>query len=260
MPAWQPFDWYRVPIYYDIVFDTDTVVEAQFLSDVYQRHATSTGRCVLEPACGTGRLVTAMALRQFDVTGFDLSAPSLDFARQRLAAAGLRAELAKKTMERFTFQSKFDLAYCLVSTFKYLLSEHAATTHLQSISRCLRHGGIYALGFHLTDYHHRAKLRERWVAERDGTRVTCNIQSWPPDARARTEQVRARLLVNKPDGNAAYETSWQFRTYNVSQVRRLLAAVPELEHVATYNFTYNIDQPVTFDGSWLDNILILRRR
>lgn len=260
MPTYQPFDWYRTPLYYDIVFDSDTANEANFLAAVHDRFVISSGRRLLEPACGTGRLLAAMAKRGFEVTGFDLSRPSLDFARERLQAAGLDAELAQKSMERFALRRKFDLAHCLVSTFKYLLTEHHAIGHLKSIAGSLRRGGVYVLGFHLTDYAHRAKLRERWVAQRGDTKVTCNIQSWPPNARARTEAVRARLLVDGPEGPAAYETHWLFRTYNVTQVQRLLAAVPELEHVATFNFNCDIEQPVTFDGTWLDNILILRRR
>ena len=260
MPTYQPFDWYRTPLYYDIIFDSDTKREADFLAAIHEHFVRTSGHRMLEPACGTGRLVASMAQRGFEVTGFDLSQPSLDFARERLDAVGIEAELAKKSMERFSFRRKFDVAHCLVSTFKYLLTEHHAIGHLQSIARSLRSGGVYVLGFHLTDYAHRGKLRERWVAHRNGTTVTCNIQSWPPDPRARTETVRARLLVDGPEGPAAYETHWLFRTYNVAQVRRLLAAVPTLEHVATYNFNCDPNAPVEFDGTWLDNILILRKR
>jgi hypothetical protein len=56
-----------------------------------------------------------------------------------------------------------------------------------------------------------------------------------------------------------YETSWTFRTYDVAQLKRLLRSVPELEHVATFDFTYDIEAPTALDGGYLDNILVLRR-
>jgi hypothetical protein len=56
------------------------------------------------------------------------------------------------------------------------------------------------------------------------------------------------------------ETSWDFRTYDARQVRRLLKTVPQLEHVATYDFSYRSDRPRRLDDRQLDVILILRRR
>jgi hypothetical protein len=38
------------------------------------------------------------------------------------------------------------------------------------------------------------------------------------------------------------------------------AAVPELEHVATHDFTHDIERTIEIDGDQLDLVLILRRR
>jgi hypothetical protein len=56
------------------------------------------------------------------------------------------------------------------------------------------------------------------------------------------------------------ETRWQFRTYDAKQMRSLLKKVPELELVACYDFTYDIEAPRELDDSYSDVILILRRR
>ena len=37
-------------------------------------------------------------------------------------------------------------------------------------------------------------------------------------------------------------------------------ANPELEHVATFDFNYDVSSPLPFDGAQNDNLLILRRR
>lgn len=269
--SFTEIDWYDTPLYYDIVFDEDTQLEGDFLLAVLERHgqAPATTRAakrpgaraiqVLEPACGSGRLLSELNRRGAQVTGFDASAPMLEFARARLDEQGLDAELHEARLEDFRFRRRFDLVHCLVSTFKYLLDEHSARSHLECVAGSLRVGGIYVLGFHLTDYAATGRNRERWVARRGSTHVVCNIQGWPADRRRRLEAVRSRLVVQQDGRELRAETNWQFRTYDAAQFRRLLRSVPALEHVATYDFSYELEQR-TFDDQQFDCVVILRRR
>ena len=260
MARYEPLDWYENALYYDIVFDTETKHEADFLQAVFARYVRSRGRQVLEPACGTGRLVAALARRRFRVTGFDVSPGSLRFARDRLRRRGLDARLLRARMENFSLSRRFDLAHCLISSFKYLLTENAARAHLRCVADALKPGGVYALGLHLTDYNHRACGHERWVGRRRGVEVVCNIRGWPADRRKRLERVRSRLLVREKGRERRFETEWLFRTYGFRQLKSLLRTVPRLEHVATYDYNHDIDNPIPFNGQSEDNVLILRRR
>lgn len=261
MAVYEPLDWYEQALYYDIVFDADTPAEADFLEAMHRRHGRGEGRRVLEPACGTGRLVVELARRGYEVSGFDLAEGSLAYARRRLAEAGLEAKVYRDRLESFEAPAGgFDMAHCLVSTFKYLLTEEDARAHLQRVADALAPGGVYILGVHTSAYEERRIEHERWVAERDGVHVTCNIHSWPPDPATRTEKVRSRLTVRREEGEERYETSWTFRTYSQAELLSLLASVPELEHVATYDFTYDASEPLGLEEDRLDNILILKKR
>lgn len=253
-------DWYDTPTYYDIVFAADTPLECDFLEGILQRYGKTRGKNILEPACGSGRLVESMAARGYAVTGFDKNQAMLDYAKARLEKLRLRANLAYGAMESFSYKQRFDLAHCLVSTFKYLLDESAAHSHLQCVADSLKVGGLYALGFHLSDYEDTRCSRERWFGQRDGLSVTCNIQSWPADKRSRLEAIRSRLVVRKRSKTQRTETHWQFRTYNVAQMKRLLRSVAAFEHVGTYDFTYNLNKPRAFDDNQLDTLLVLRRK
>ena len=229
--SYTELDWYDDPRWYDAIFDVGTDQEADFLEAVFEQHGTVRPRGrrkVLEPACGSGRLVREMARRGWDVTGFDASRPMLDFAEQRLAGDGLQARLKVARMEDFGGLRGFHLAHCLVSTFKYLLTEDHARGHLESVARALTRGGIYVLGFHLSDYHSTALDRERWTARVDDADVVCTIQGWPPDRRRRLEKVRSRLRVTQDGVERRTETHWDFRTYDAAQTRRLLRSVPPL--------------------------------
>ncbi|WP_045120959.1 class I SAM-dependent methyltransferase [Haliangium ochraceum] len=260
--AYAPFDWYETPLYYDIVFDAETELECEFLEEVHARFVPSRRRRLLEPACGSGRLVAAMARRGYRVTGFDISAGMRDFAERRLRAAGLRARVLAGRMEAMPRCGRFELACCFVSSFRYLLSEEHARAHLAGVAQALVPGGVYALGVHLTDYDEHGPGRERHVAERDGVEVVCNIQSGPPVRRTRRQAMRSRLLVREPGGALKrYQTEWQFRSYSARQMRRLLASVPALELVATYDFDYDLRRPSqTLGSERLDQVLLLQRR
>ena len=257
------FDWYETPVYYDAIFDVDSDVEGAFLEEVFDKHATPSPRGrrrVLEPACGSGRLLVEMAKRGWKVHGFDLEPAMVDFSKDRLAEEGLEGTVVRGDMADFKTRGTFDLAHCFVSTFKYLLTEDDARGHLESVARALRPGGIYALGFHLSWYDYREKTRERWVTEKDGARIECVIEGWPADEAKRREKVRARMKVFENGLEKRAQTTWWFRSYDAGQVRRLIRSVPALEHIATYDFHYAIDEPQKLSNEQGDTLLILRRR
>jgi SAM-dependent methyltransferase len=259
-------DWYDAPRYYDLIFDTDTAREADFLERMAAAHAEPPARRalrVLEPACGSGRLMVELAARGARVVGFDASAPMLEYAGKRLKERGLKGRLFEARMESFELpaseQGRFDLAHCFVSTFKYLLTEADARSHLERVAAALRPGGIYVLGFHLSDYDELRQSRERWVVEEGGTRVVCTITGWPPMRRARREKVRSRLVVEEGGETKRLETTWDFRTYDAGQAKRLLASVPAFELVAVHDFDYAQERPRNLGAERLDVVLILRR-
>jgi len=262
MPSIHQEDWYNTPLYYDIVFDEDTNAEAAFLEQVwaafggYKKESLE----ILEPACGSGRLVEAMSDRGHWVAGFDLNERMLAFAEER----GTGASLFSGRMESFDLpkgvgEKGFDLAHCFVSTFKYMLTEAHAVAHLQLMAEHIRSSGIYVIGLHLTDYQRTTYQHERWSGERDGVEVVCNTRTWPPDQKTRLEDLRNRLRVTQGGQTKIQETNWQFRTYDARQVRALLRKIPAFEIVGCYDFWVNIDDPRGLDDSQEDLIVVLRR-
>ncbi len=267
--TYKDFDWYESPLYYDILFDKESRLEGDFLEAMYERHVSGGKRRVLEPACGSGRLVAELARRGYRVKGFDISKGAVTVARERLArerrrcrerGRGFVARVSEGRMEAFHYRQRFDLAHCLVSTFKFLLSEKDAHAHLRCVADALEVGGIYVLGFHLSDYDDNTRARERWLGERDGISVVCNTQTWPADRRRRRERMRTRLVVERDGEISRYEVRWRFRTYDARQFRALLAKVPQFVHVETFDFDCDPDRPCEFGGKRLDTIVVLKRR
>ncbi len=259
-------DWYDTPLYYDIIFDADTSKEADFLEAVYTRFGGGDEPRkklrILEPACGSGRLIAELAGRGHLVRGFDLNEQMLAYTVERLNGIKRNAHVWQDRLENFhvSREGEYDLAHCLVSTFKYVQTEHGAVSHLQHVAKSLREGGIYVLGLHLTDYRNQKPEHERWVGERGGIKVICNTHTWPPDREARTEALRTRLRITRDDQTWIQETKWTFRTYSVAELKDLLAQAPEFELVACYNFNYLIDEPGRLARDSFDVVLVLRKQ
>lgn len=256
----QQHDWYDSPRYYDLVFAGGTQKEADFLVDIHRTFGTSGGREVLETACGSGRLMEAMAERGFEVTGFDLNPHMCAFATQRMQKLGVSSNVENKDMARFSYSKKFDLAHCLVSTFKYLKTESDALSHLECVAKSLKIGAIYVLGLHLTDYKKFGAVQEVWFGQQEHTRVICNIRTSQANCRLRTENMRSRLSVYRGRRRQQLETRWTFRTYSVSELRELLDKVSLFEHIATYDFKYDIQHPICFETCRYDCVLVLKRK
>lgn len=254
-------DWYDTPLYYDIIFDEGTECEADFLMAAYQRYVAEPLKkpLVLEPACGSGRLMHALHVRGCKVHGFDLGEAMVRYAKDRLRKKAL---VWQDRMESFATPTseRYDFAHCLVSTFKYLLTEADARSHLQRVSEVLKPGGIYLLGVHLTNYALTNHEHERWRGSRDGVEVVCNTRTWPADKSKRLEDIRTRLRIRQCGETRTQETRWQFRTYDAAQMRRLLKSVPDFELVAFHDFTHDIEVTRKLDDSYSDIVLVLRRR
>jgi SAM-dependent methyltransferase len=135
---------YNTPEIYDVAFGWDFEKEIDFLEELFVRHAGSVER-VLEPCCGTGRFLHALAKRGYEVAGYDLSPAMVDFARARLRPVGGR--VWRGDMAAFTPPGRFDAAWNPVNSIGYLLEDEPFLAHLERIGEALRPGGIYVAQF-----------------------------------------------------------------------------------------------------------------
>jgi len=247
--------WYDAAEFYDFLYDADTAQELRFLWRTAKRFGTQPRR-VLEPACGSGRLLRAFARRGCRVVGFDTNPNALRYASDSLRADSLRARLSRQDLADFDCGRGFDLAHCLLSTFKYLPRDTDALSHLRCVARALRPGGLYVLGLHLCDPAQRGWSTERWQRARRGLQVEIELASSPPDLRRRRERVRVELRARRGKERFESRESWWWRTWTAEQLSRLLRRIPELELAAVYDFDF---APRELDDDRLDKILVLRR-
>ncbi len=100
------------------------------------------GDSVLDLGCGPGRYAIDMMRAGASVTLGDISTVQLDFARRKIAEAGLEAtayhELDILDLSRFAAES-FDLVVCIGGSLSYVHENYA--TALEQMARLVKPGG-----------------------------------------------------------------------------------------------------------------------
>lgn len=251
---------YDYPRYYDLVFGSDWKAEHDFLLEVFDTHATGRVRRIFEPACGTGRLLFRLAQKGLKVSGLDLNPRAVDYCNKRLAGHGLPGSVFVGDMADFSLPKPVDAAFNTINSFRHLLSEAQAQSHLACIARALRKGGLYVLGLHLTPTEGTAIDEESWSARRGHLAINTHLKTFDLDLRRRTERCRMVMDVFTPTRQFQIIDELIFRTYTKPQLLRLLASVPALETVAIYDFRYRLNHPVEIEPDTQDVVLVLKKR
>ena len=251
---------YDYPKYYDVLFNSDCKAEYHFLRACFARHAGRRVERLFEPACGTGRLLVKFAGAGYEVSGNDLNPKAVAYCNARLVRHGFSASAVVGDMADFRLKRKQDAAFNTINSFRHLASEREAVGHLRCIARALTKGGLYVLGFHLTPTRGRPCDEESWSARRGHLAVTSEMRSIEVDRRRRRERVRLTLDVYTPTRQFRLDDEFTFRTYTAAQFRGLLSRVAELELVETYDFAYDVDEPVRVDPETEDVVYVLRKR
>lgn len=255
---------YDFPVYYDLIFGADWAAEFRFLEAAFKKHVTplkknAPVRRLLEPACGTGRLVYRMAKAGYACDGFDLNEKAIDYCNKRLAKNGLRQSAWVADMTDFTVKKPYDAAFNTINSFRHLSSESAALAHFDCLGRAIRPGGVYALGFHLTPLKGTPTDEESWSARRG--HLVINTQMTPKDKepKKRIERYNLRFDVYRPTEQIRIDDVLVLRSYTHRQFQKLIDATEHWTIEEAYDFRYSIEDPVEIDD-WLEDVVYILKR
>lgn len=251
---------YDYPKYYDLLFGSDWKAEYDFILGCFAKHARRRVRRVFEPACGTGRLLIKLARAGYQVAGVDLNPKAVAYCNARLVRHGFPPTASVGDMADFRTRRRFDAAFNTINSFRHLPRERLAEDHLRCISRALAPGGIYLLGLHLTPTRGVPTSEESWSARRGHLAVNSRMWTLRLDRRRRRERIAFTLDVYTPTRQFQLADEFTFRTYTARQFQSLLRRIEQLEWVATYDFRYDVTQPIRIDERTEDVVYVLRRR
>jgi SAM-dependent methyltransferase len=187
---------------------------------LYLDFAQSCPGPVLDAACGTGRVLMALAREGHTVTGVDSSAAMLGVARARVDAEGLgnRVALVEADLRTLSLQGRFGMGIVALSSFQHMVGMADQRLALERLSAHLVTGGLLVMDL--------VNPSPEWLTAGDGTLVHQFTAPFPDDDGAETvskfvarttrfEQQREHWLLiydrTIPDG-ALYRQSFDMET------------------------------------------------
>lgn len=224
---------YRRASVYDILHSPGTGRELRALLRIAGRRGVPPVerlRC-FEPACGSGRLLRALARRGATVYGCDLEPAMLAYARTRMPK-DWKGRLVTRDMRDpggLARAGSIDLAFNLINSVRHLESDAALRDHFRGVTRLLRPGGIYVVGISLSRYGQEAPTEDLWTGTRGRCRVDQLVQYLPPEGpgtRERFETVVSVLSVRRPSGTDELTDRYRLRAYDEEQWEAAVARSP----------------------------------
>jgi SAM-dependent methyltransferase len=169
---------------YDIAFDWDVSAEVDWLVERLGRPAS-----VLEPGCGSGRMLAAFADRGIEVVGIDRSPQMVELARSRLGDHGT---VVLGDITDFDLDRTFNGAVCPINTLLHLTPDQLAR-HLVCTAR---HTPRYLVQVGLVDPSGQEPFAgSHWEAERGATRLRTDWTDEELDFERGVSRQRSRIEV-----------------------------------------------------------------
>jgi len=190
------------------------------------------GDRILDLGCGGGDQARVFAQRGYEVVGWDIAPPLIEFARRQFRKERLKGEFLAGDMRKIKYREEFDACLLLSGTFGFFLDEGDQKL-LDSIHRALKPGGktfIMFLSPRQQDKHERS-----WSEIEDGWELS---EAWFD---AETSTYRSRIFLIRKDGalirpkvESGYHADEAIRCYTVPEMRGMLKKAG-LKYLAGYS-------------------------
>lgn len=138
---------YKYPRYYAIGYQWNTGVECDFIEACLRTHGPAGGKRLLDIGCGSGRHLTELAARGYQVAGVDVRPEMIAFVEAEAKQRHLNIAAAVDDLRRLAITGTYDAAFCFMDTFRFLLTNEEIIAHLRTVAGLLAPGGLYLTDF-----------------------------------------------------------------------------------------------------------------
>lgn len=253
------FELYSHPEIYDIAFSWDLSDEIRFFKRVFESHVPFPVKHILEPACGTGRMLRALAGAGFQVTGYDDRAVMVQFARDSIATDGKNARVMLAEMASAEIPGEFDAAVNSINSIGYLHSDDEVVSHLRATGSSLRENGVYVL--HL-NFAHKGELPagDFWTLERGGIRVSTSWSILNEDSETQLSHQDCTFEVEQNAKTDRFEERHTLRLWLFSDLEKLARRSGNFEVAAIFGENFEaLEDDEELIGE-LGNVYVILRK
>jgi hypothetical protein len=208
------------------IYDLDKPVGSRWDAPFYVERLRGVQGPVLEPACGSGRVLIPLLQAGLDVTGFDASEEMIANCRARCAEAGLAPDLTRQRWEDFAYDRAFAAIAVPAGSF-ILIDDYArALRVLRRFREHLAPGGLLILDIEGLAYlQPEPDARRRWTAA-NGDMVT--LESTRSLTDPFTQRVEQHLRYERWRGGVLLESQLEimaYRYWSFEEAKLTLASV-----------------------------------
>ncbi|MBL7748781.1 MAG: methyltransferase domain-containing protein [Chitinophagaceae bacterium] len=169
--AWYK-DWFNTSFYHKLYFERDEKEAEAFIKKLIG-HLKPVSNCrMLDVACGKGRHSKTLAALGFHVTGIDISADSIAYARQ---FENEHLDFYVHDMRLPLYANYFQYSFNFFTSFGYFNTRREHDDAIRTIAKSLKPGGIFTIDYlnvHFAEEH----LVHNETKQLDGT--VYDIHRW----------------------------------------------------------------------------------
>lgn len=220
----------------------DTLTSERTLADVdflERELGLERGMKILDLPCGHGRHSIELAKRGYEVTGQDLNSFFLKKAEQDAEKTGVKIRWQKGDMREVLFESEFDVALNLFTSFGYFESEEDDLKVLKQFAKSLKPSGQFVMDVINRDRIMRVFSAHDGKALPDGSLAVTEREF--DFTSSRNKERRVRMW---PDGKIN-DVTLSLRMYSLHELIKMCQAAG-LEYISS--FGSNDSSPFGFES------------
>ena len=197
--------------YYDLIYSSkDYKAEVEGIHQLIQKHKISSGKTLLDVACGTGKHIEHLK-ENYEIIGLDLNEEMLKIARDNISGV----EFIQSDMTQLNLGKQFDIITCLFGSFNYLHARSDREKTVKAFSNHMKKGGVVVIEPMFTEENLRlGHLGFNYVDEPDVKIARMNLTSREGDL----VFINFQFLVGTPDGISHYTEPSPMSVFSHSEI------------------------------------------
>ncbi len=250
---------YSNPRYYDIGFSfRDISAEVDVFEDLIRRFSGIPVHRMLELASGVSPHLAELARRGYHYTGIDLNPAMTAYARDTAARSDISACFLEADMRDFSLDRVVDFAFTMCGSL-YVQSTADIMSHLHSVARAIRPGGLYLLDWCINfEWDGPVRTDQGWTVEKDGIRVDVRFALEIIDRASQLARHRLGADVDDHGRKMSFESVDVVRVILPQEFLLLVEKSGKFEFIGWWN-NWDLNQPVEKAGKIDRPIALIRR-
>ncbi len=275
----DPSSVYAYPRYYALGYRWNTTGECDFLEACLRTHAqavpakkpskpatktpTTPKSRILDIGCGAGRHMIELAKRGHHVTGFDSRREMVDYVKSESRRERVAVDVSVGDLANMRVAGTFDLAICLMDTFRFLLINEQIITHLRRVADRLRPGGVYVTDFWVPmQWDQVANEVYQWEQTEDDTTVRVFYLQHPETVDPVQQTFEDQLVFVVDEDGASQEIAGartRTRLILPQEFRALVEASGGFDTLAAYA-DFDVSKPLEPTSQTWRMVTVLKKR